>query len=156
MVIRLECQSVNWFRLVAADCGQILYPPGWDCRVLSRRVSFAYCGLRACEPVWLCVLRFCPVCVIWGPCCLWKSIRGSSQVLRNRRSIQKSRQEIDLHDDCEWITVSRRLGRTRTTNLVSKRLCRRRPRVEDAGLVGRVGIERNDYGNLQIVSCRLV
>ena len=50
--------------------------------------------------------------MIRGDLVVVKSVRGSAQVPRNRRSIQKSRQEIDLHDDCEWITASRRPGRT--------------------------------------------
>ena len=50
-----------------------------------------------------------------------KSVGGSLQVPKNRRSIWKSRQKIDLRGDCKWTTASRRPRRTRPTNLVSKR-----------------------------------
>ena len=50
-----------------------------------------------------------------GPFVGGKSAGGNSQVQKNRRSIQKSRQRIDLRGDCEWTAASGHSGRVRPT-----------------------------------------
>ena len=70
--------------------------------------------------------------VNWGLVCVCKSVGGSSQVPRIRRSNNGIRQKIGPSGDCEWTAVSRRLRKARPTNLVSERV-RRRQRAEDAG-----------------------
>ena len=50
-----------------------------------------------------------------GPFVCGKSAGGNSQVQKNRRSIQKSRQRIDLRGDYEWTAASAHSGRVRPT-----------------------------------------
>ena len=54
------------------------------------------------------------------PCLLCKSVGGSLQIPRIRRSILRSQQKIERSDDCKRTIASRRSGRVRPTNLVSK------------------------------------
>ena len=69
----------------------------------------------ACENIVCRVLCLLPRLYCLGPCCQWKSVGGSSQVLKIRRDIPKRRQRIDLRSGCEWTAASRRPGRTRPT-----------------------------------------
>ena len=119
----------------------MLYPPGIIV-VLSRQLALPVecCACPDCLRV---RSAFPPRLTIRGDRCVVKSVGGSLQVPRIRRAILQSRQEIDLRGDCEWTTASAHSGRVRPTNLVSERLCGRRLSVEDAGLVGSVGIERS-------------
>ena len=90
-----------------------------------------------------------------GPFCrevCWRKLAGTKDSPRHPEESTEDRPAQRLQADGSigafWESAADKFG--------FEAWYRRRPRVEDAGLVGCKEIERSELGNMQMVSCRLV
>ena len=133
----------------------MLYPPGSNCSSLHAEF---------CLPEVCCVhVRDCASCSAFlprlcdqrGPFVVkvcWRKLASTEDPPSHPEESTEDRLERRLQADGSIGA----LWESATDNLVSELSYRRRPRMENAGLVGCKKIERSELGNLQMASCRLV